>query len=111
MGIGYDEFWLLNRRKINVMLEGYKLRKKVKDEEAWMLGGYVFHAVSVSLGNAFRKKNTKAQSYFEVLEKPFLSSVGNDSGELSEEEKQKYRDALMASLNVMQNNFNRTHGK
>ena len=88
MGIGYDVFWTLNPRKLNVMLEGYKLRKKVKDEQSWMLGGYVFQAVSVSLGNAFRKKNTKAQSYFDVVEKPFLNNVPNSDEELSEEEKQ-----------------------
>ena len=109
MGIGYNDFWLLNPRKLNVLIEGYKLQRKVKDEEAWMLGGYVFQAVSVSLGNAFRKKNSKAQSYFEILKKPFLNNI--EQQEMSEEEKQKYRDALMASLNVMQTNFELKHGK
>lgn len=92
-------------------MEGYKLRRKTKDEESWLLGGYVFQAVSISLGNAFRKKNTKAQSYFDVVEKPFLDNVPNSDEELSEEEKQKYRDALLASLHVMKNNFEIKHGK
>lgn len=92
-------------------MEGYKLQKKARDEEAWLLGGYVFQAVSVSLGNAFRKKNTKAQSYFEVLDKPFLSNIEKKDEEWSEEEIQKYREAFMASLHVMQNNFNLKHGK
>ena len=109
LGIGYNDFWLLNPRKLNVLIAGYKLEKKVRDEEAWMLGGYVFQAVSVALGNAFRKKNTKAQSYFEVLDKPFLNNI--EQKEMSEEEKQKYRDALMASLTVMQTNFELNHGK
>lgn len=109
MGITYDEFWTLNPRKIKVIYEGYKLRRKIEDEKAWMLGGYIFQAVSVSLGNAFRKKNQKAKSYFEIVEKPFLAEL--DKREMSEEEKQKRLDALMASLHVMQNNFEIKHGK
>lgn len=111
MGISYDTFWSLNPRKLNILIEGYKLERKIKDEESWMLGGYVFQAVSVSLGNAFRKKNTKAQSYFEVLDKPFLNNIEKNNEEMSEEEIQRYRDAFMASLHVMQNNFNLKHGK
>ena len=109
LGISYDEFWTLNPRKINVILEGYKLRRKIDDERAWLLGGYVFQAVSVSLGNAFRKKNQKAQSYFEIVEKPFLSEI--EQKEMSDAEKQKRLDALMASLHIMQSNFEIKHGK
>lgn len=109
MGIGYDEFWTLNPRKLSVIVEGYKLRRKIEDEKAWLLGGYTFQAVSIAVGNAFRKKNTKAKSYFELVEKPFLENLGNE--EMSEAEKAKRLNALMASLHVMQNNFNLKHGK
>lgn len=109
MGIGYDEFWTLNPRKLAVLVDGYKLRRKIEDEQAWLLGGYVFQAVSTALGNAFKKKNQKARSYFEDVEKPFLDEI--DKQEISENDKQKYIDSLMASLHVMQNNFNLKHGK
>ena len=109
MGIGYNEFWTLNPRKLAVLMEGYKLRRKIEDEKSWLLGGYVFQAVSVSLGNAFRKKNQKAKDYFEVVEKPFLDSI--DKKEATEDEKQKYLDAVMASLHIMQNNFDLKHGE
>ena len=101
MGIGYDEFWTLNPRKLAVLTEGYKLRRKIEDEKAWLLGGYMFQAVSVSLGNAFRKKSEKAKSYFDIVEKPFLDNI--DKPEPTEEEKQKYINAFMASLHIMQN--------
>lgn len=110
LGIGYDEFWALNPRKLNVILEGFKLKRQMRDEEAWMLGGYVFQAVSISLGNAFRKKNQKAESYFEVLDKPFLKNA-EEGQEISEKTKQKYIDALMAGLHTMKNNFELNHGK
>lgn len=109
MGISYEEFWTLNPRKLAVLVEGYKLKRKIKDEQDWLLGGYVFQAVTVSIENALRKKNQKAKSYFELVEKPFLDKVDNQ--EVSENDKQKYIDSLMASLHVMQNNFNLKHGK
>lgn len=110
MGIGYDEFFTLNPRKLNILLEGFKLRRKVKDEEAWLLGGYTYEAVSVAVSNVLRKKGQKAKSYFEVLNKPLLSNI-SENKEMTEEEKQKQREALMAKLHVMQTNFNLKHGK
>ena len=108
MGISYEEFWKLTPRKLNVLFEGYKLRRKIEDEKAWLLGGYIFEAVSVSMGNAFRKKNQKAKSYFEIVEKPFLNEIAKEK---AEDDKQKKLDALMASLHIMQNNFEIRHGK
>lgn len=108
MGIGYDEFWTLTPRKLNVMIEGYKLKRKIDDEKDWMLGGYVFEAVSLAVGNAFRKKNEKSLEYFKVRERPYTDSM-EEERELTEEEKQKYIDAFMSSLQTMQTNFNSKH--
>lgn len=90
-------------------MEGYKLRRKIEDEKDWLLGGYVFNAVSIALGNSFRKKSQKAKDFFEVVEKPFLDSI--DRKEPTEDDKQKYLNAVMASLHVMQNNFEIKHGE
>lgn len=108
MGIGYDEFWTLTPRKLNVLVEGYKLKRKIDDEKNWMLGGYIFEAVSIALGNAFRKKNETAKEYFKIREKPYTDSLEEEK-ELTEEEKQKYISAFMASLQTMQTNFNAKH--
>lgn len=109
MGIGYDEFWTLNPRKLNVIIEGYRLKRQIEDEKAWYLGGYVFEAVSIALGNAFRKKNQKAKSYFEVLDKQFLKH--KEMTELTEEEKQQKLDLLVAGLRIKQTNFELNHRK
>lgn len=108
MGVSYREFWSFTPKELDVTIEGYKNIRKVEDEKQWFLGGYMFHAVSFALGNAFRKKNEKPRSYFELLEKPLLS---NNPEELTEEEKQKYTDALLANLHIMETNFNLSHGK
>lgn len=108
MGIGYNDFWKLTPRQLNVIIEGYKVMRKTEDEKQWFLGGYMYSAVSIALGNAFRKKNQKEKTYFELLDKPFLSSLPE---ELTEDEKQKQLDKLMASLTTMEANFNLSHGK
>lgn len=106
MGIGYNDFWKLTPRQLNVIIEGYKVMRKTEDEKQWFLGGYMYSAVSIALGNAFRKKNQKEKTYFELLDKPFLSSLPE---ELTEDEKQKQLDKLMASLTTMEANFNLSH--
>lgn len=109
MGIGYNEFWTLNPRKLKVYTEGYKLKRKVHDEEQWLLGGYVYGAVSAAIGNVLRKKNQKSQTYFDLIEKPFFKDMASE--DIPEEEKQKYINAFMAQLHVMQNNFESKHGE
>ena len=108
MGISYDDFWKLTPRSLKVVAEGYKLKRQVEDEKNWLLGGYLFEAVSIALGNSFRKKNQKAKSYFEVREKPYLHDLNN---EMSETQKEKNRELVLAQLHVMQTNFNLKHGK
>lgn len=110
MGLSYDDFWRLTPRKLNVILDGYKLKRKTEDEKQWILGGYIFEAVSLAMGNAFRKKNQKPKSYFEILDKPFFTNINNVDG-MSEEEIQKKRELLMAQLRTKQSNFELTHGK
>lgn len=108
MGIRYDEFWYLNPRKINVIIQGYKLSRQVKDEQMWYLGSYVFDAVTIALGNAFRKKGQKAQEYFEVVKEPLLVQMERQKKEskLSEKEKRTKTEQLFNNLEIMMTNFN-----
>lgn len=108
MGISYEEFWSLTPRKIKVIIEGYKLTRKVEDEKQWLLGGYMFEAVSIALGNAFRKKNQKQKTYFELVKKSFMSELSDK--EMSEEDIQKKRELLMAQLRMKQANFELSKG-
>ena len=93
----------MSPRILEPILEGYKLKRKIIDEDQWLLGGYIFEAVTIAVGNMFRKKGQKPQSYFEAIQKPSLNAVNNK--ELSEEEKQKKLDLLMAGLRIKQANF------
>lgn len=95
----------MNPRILEPILEGYKLKRKIIDENQWLLGGYIFEAVSIALGNMAKKKGQKPDNYFEEINRPALQSINTNNGELTEEEKQKRLDLLVAGLRVKQANF------
>lgn len=103
MGIGYEEFWTLNPRKIKVISEAYSLKRQIQDEELWLLGEYVFNACSIALGNAFRKKGQKSKEYFEIVKEPILRRVGEerDANNLTESEKKEKTELLFKNLEIL----------
>ena len=80
-------------------LEAEKIRQKRKDAELWQAGIYETSATFTAVANALMGKKSKA----EYLKKPLLESA--------EEEKRKQRNALLASLQLMQANFELNHEK
>ena len=95
----------MNPKILEPILEGYKLKRKIIDEDQWMLGGYIFEAVTIALGNMSKKKGQKPRNYFEEISKPALHIIHEKNNELSEEEKQRKLDLLVAGLRVRQANF------
>lgn len=65
IGIDYNLFWKLNPCKLEPFLKARNLKLKMKNEELWLQGLYVYNAISVALANGFRKKGAKAQNYLE----------------------------------------------
>ena len=95
----------MNPRILEPILEGYKLKRKIIDENQWLLGGYIFEAVSIALGNMAKKKGQKPDNYFEEIKRPALQSINTNNGELTEKKKKKRLDLLVAGLRVKQANF------
>ncbi len=113
MGVSYDEFWTLNPRKINVIVEGHKLKRQVIDEQQWMLGDYVFSAVSIALGNAFRKKGVQPKEYFKEISQPITKRITDvpDENGLTEAEKRQKTELLFKNLEIMAANHRLNKGK
>lgn len=113
MGVTYDEFWTLNPRKLNVIVEGHKLKRQVIDEQNWMLGDYVFDAVSIALGNAFRKKGVQPKEYFKEIPQPIsrrILDVPDENG-LTEAEKKRKTELLFKNLEIMAANHRLNKGR
>lgn len=87
-------------------LEAYNSAERLKDEkrdaQMWMMGAYVFEAVSKAIGNAFRKKGTKASQY---RDKPLMMENKEQKRELTKDEKIEKTKTVFKMLQIMQANY------
>lgn len=103
MGVSYDEFWTLTPRKVKVIVEAYRQKRQIEDEQMWFLGGYIFDAVSIAIGNALKKKGQKSKEYFELVKEPISKRImaEKDENNLTEDEKRSKTELLFKNLEIM----------
>jgi len=81
LGTTYNDFWQLNPRIINVMVEAYNESKKNEIRQANMLyhleGMYFMDALLATVGNMFRGRGQKA---FEYPEEPITLDLEYEKG-------------------------------
>ena len=84
-------------------MDAYHLKRQIEDEKLWMLGGYVFDAVSLAMSNSFKKKGQKGKEYFEVVKEPITKRVSEerDENNLTESEKKTKTELLFKNLEIM----------
>lgn len=63
-GMTYEQFWYGDPWMTRAYAQAYLMKRKVENENAWILGGYVANAFGTVMANAFGKKREK------YLEKP-----------------------------------------
>lgn len=68
IGIGAKDFWKMNIRKLRPYLKAEEIKFEKKNTELHLLGLYVHEAVSVAVGNMFRRSTDEVLKY---PEKPF----------------------------------------
>lgn len=98
IGVPYDLYWNSNDPEIlREYIEADKLRQERMNNEAWLHGAYVAHAISATIGNAFLKKGAKPAEY---PQQP-IEIIKREKTE-AEKEKQEEQDALFAEAYMMQ---------
>lgn len=88
--------------------EAYMKKREIIDEILWMNGRYTMEAFGVILANAFKKEGSPPEKYREM---PIMTEYREQHHELTEEEKQAQIQLLFGNLEIMKNNFERTHGE
>lgn len=83
-----------------------ELRTRETDRMYFLLGHYMYEAVSTSLANAFRKKGTQAVKY---REEPILEEIRKKSGNLTEAEKIAETEKIFETLEMLKRNFEMNH--
>lgn len=74
--------------------EAYKIRRKLEDQRDYMMHIYFYDAVSVALGNAFRKKGSKP---YELRKQPFYADINKSAEDIAKRE----ADKTMHRLEIM----------
>lgn len=95
LGLSLNEIRHYTLSELRFYDDGYKLKRKMRDEIAYFDGFYTYEAVAIAVRNAFRGKGQKPVEY---RKKPIL-------WENSEESLQKQREAFVAALETMKTNF------
>ena len=106
LGVSYDEFWTLNPRKVNVMVDAYNEAKKSEIRTQNMLfhleGMYFADALCATVGNMFRGRGQKA---FEYPKTPYTLDLeyedGLDMSDDAERDIAKQRRDFVTQLNNM----------
>ena len=84
-GMTYEQYWYGDPWMVRAYAQTYLLKRKIENENMWIMGAYVANAFGTVIGNAFGKKKMK------YLEKPLDVFPKTDAEEQSEirEERRK----------------------
>ena len=83
-GMTYEQYWEGDPWMVRAFAQAYLLKRKIANENMWIMGAYMANAFGVVLGNAFGKKK---QDY---LTKPldlFPKTEAEKKAEIREEKK------------------------
>ena len=106
IGVSREEFYHSTLVELRDFDEVYKNRRKIEDEQAYFSGIYMYEAVTIALGNAFRPKGKEPIPY---RNKSILAEIEEKNRPLTEEEIKKHTNELFAMLGGMQQNFEASH--
>lgn len=100
-GMTYEQYWYGDPWMVRAYAQSYLLKRKIENENAWILGAYMANAFGTVLVNAFGKKHEK------YLEKPldiFPKTESEEKAEVREE-----RRKLITWLNGMKRSSKKTN--
>lgn len=84
IGVSEEKFNDSDPKSLRPYEEAFKLKEELEDQHNYMMGIYMFHAISTSLSNAFSK------SKHDYLKEPLLQ---RKNAVKNEENKQGFTDA------------------
>lgn len=82
--------------------ESYKDKRRIKDEEMWQMGMYVYNATLSAVEHNLAGKNAKST----YLKEPLTMTKAKETGEgLTKKERKKQVEAFFMALEVKKQNF------
>lgn len=108
IGVNKNDFFHSTPKELTYYDKAYELRRKVKDEQDFMLANYIYEAIAVVIHNAFAKKNSQPLKF---RDKPYLQEIEEKkylNRELTVDEKSSAIDILFGNLESMQRKFEKS---
>lgn len=99
----------MNPRRLKPYVKAHQIRQKMLDESSWLMGAYVYEAVTTVMSNVFSKSGQhtyRDKPFTEELQVKEKMRESEGKAPLTEEEKKKYTERLFLTLSIMQANFN-----
>lgn len=106
IGVPCDEFWNGDYTRLKYYEETHRIKTELRNQELWLQGFYFYEAVSIAIGNAFRKKGQPASEY--PKEPHRITPLSEDE---KEAEKKKIVENFRAQLNAMDKKFSAKHAQ
>lgn len=112
MGVSESEFWKLNPRKVDRLIQAEHLRiSRQLDYDntvAFIQGAYIAESILSTVVNFLGGKGSRKHEY---PAKPYDLSTDTDINTNTESENERQLELFKAQLNVTMGNFNLAHGK
>ena len=89
----YEQYWYGDPWMTRAYAQAYMMKRKVNNEEMWINGIYMVHALQTVIGNAFSKKK------IEYLDKPL--DIYEKTEHEKEQEARRERTKLINWLNKL----------
>lgn len=98
IGMTYQQYWCENVWLAWYYREANKITIERKNNEMWLQGLYIYSAVGAVVGNALRKKGSKALDY---IEKPIRITPLSEEEKLAQiEQERKKAVAFFSALSI-----------
>ena len=101
IGMTADEFWYASPLLAKAYREAHKLKRRQRNEYAWLQGLYVFSAVSTAVANAMGTKGKKP----EYIKQPVDLGLETDAEKASRA--QREREKIIANLTAWKKSWDR----
>ena len=92
----YEQYWYGDPLMVRAYYKADQLRQERANEQAWLSGVYVYHAIDATVGNAFRKQGNRPSEY---PKKPLRIMQPEETEE--EREKREEQEAVFAQAYMM----------
>lgn len=100
MGMTYEQYWDASPHLATIYRKAYRLKREVENENAWLMGLYVYDAFAVCMANVFSKRGAKKQNY---IERPIdIFPLTEREKKRREQEEFKKMDAALQAMRAAQ---------